>query len=178
MWASHHVLQHKLPEYNHVFFVYCLCVLFESNKPRPLCGHHTTFFNRHGVKGYHAKYFSSVHRFAGLVVRASASGAEDPAFEYHLRWDFPGSSHTSDLTGTPVATLPGAWHNRVSTGTVQLGVSILWLGEVERLVCNFSVSQHGKLSEQIRPWDTPACCWDVKQPTNKQTNSSVRWEMI
>ena len=26
-----------------------------------------------------------------------------------------------------------------------------------------------KLSVQIRPWDTLACCWDVKQPTNKQT---------
>ena len=30
--------------------------------------------------------------------------------------------------------------------------------------------QHVKLSVQIRPWDTLACCWDVKQPTNKQTN--------
>ena len=29
-----------------------------------------------------------------------------------------------------------------------------------------SVWQHVKLSEQIRPWDTLACCWDVKQPTN------------
>ena len=34
--------------------------------------------------------------------------------------------------------------------------------------------QHVKLSEQIRPWDTLACCWDVKQPTNKQTNSSLQ----
>ena len=24
------------------------------------------------------------------------------------------------------------------------------------------------MSEQIRPWDTLACCWDVKQATNKQ----------
>ena len=29
--------------------------------------------------------------------------------------------------------------------------------------------QHVQLSEQIRPWDTLACCWGVKQPTNKQT---------
>ena len=29
-----------------------------------------------------------------------------------------------------------------------------------------SVWQHVKLSSQIRPWDTLACCWDVKQPTN------------
>ena len=32
--------------------------------------------------------------------------------------------------------------------------------------------QHVKLSEQICPWDTLACCWDVMQPTNKQTLSS------
>ena len=39
---------------------------------------------------------------------------------------FPGSSHTSDLkTGTPVATLPGAWRYRVSAGTGWPSVSIL-----------------------------------------------------
>ena len=42
----------------------------------------------------------------GLVVNASASGAEDPGFESRLRQDF---FHTSDLKiGTQVATLPGA----------------------------------------------------------------------
>ena len=62
----------------------------------------------------------------GLVVKASASGAEDPAFESHLQRDFSGSSHTSDLKiGTPVATLPGAWHYRVSAGTSRPSVSIL-----------------------------------------------------
>ena len=36
------------------------------------------------------------------------------------------SSHTSDFKiGTPVATLPGAWHNGVSAGTGRPGVSIL-----------------------------------------------------
>ena len=80
---------------------------------------------------------------------------------------FSGSSHTSDLkNGTPVATLPGAWRYRVSTGTGWPGVSTLWLCDVESWICNFiSVWQHVKLSSQIRPWDTPACCWDVKQPT-------------
>ena len=29
-----------------------------------------------------------------------------------------------------------------------------------------SVWQHVQLSEQICPWDTLACCWDVKRPTN------------
>ena len=27
--------------------------------------------------------------------------------------------------------------------------------------------QHVKLSVQIRPWDTLACCWDIKQATNQ-----------
>ena len=30
------------------------------------------------------------HRLVGLVVKASASRAEDPGFEYRLRWDFFG----------------------------------------------------------------------------------------
>ena len=65
-------------------------------------------------------------RLVGLVVKASASRAEDPGFESRLRRDFSGSSHTSDLKiGTPVATLPGAWRYRVSAGTGRPGVSIL-----------------------------------------------------
>ena len=60
------------------------------------------------------------------MVKVSASGAEDLGFESHLRRDFSGSSHTSDLkVGTPVATLPGAWHYRVSAGTGRPDVSIL-----------------------------------------------------
>ena len=41
---------------------------------------------------------------------------------------FSRSSHIRDLkTGTPVATLPGAWRYRVSTGTAWPGISILWV---------------------------------------------------
>ena len=66
------------------------------------------------------------HRLAGLVVKASASGAEDPGFESRLRRDFSGSRHTSDLKiDTPVATLLGAWRYRVNAGTGRPGVSIL-----------------------------------------------------
>ena len=75
--------------------------------------------------------------------KASASRAKDPGFESRLRRDFFWSSHTSDLKiDTPVPTLPGAWHYtyRVSTGTGQPGVSILWLGEMESLICNFYLS--------------------------------------
>ena len=39
-----------------------------------------------------------------------------------------------------MATLPGAWHYRVNTGTGRPSVSILWLGEVERLISNFYLS--------------------------------------
>ena len=37
-------------------------------------------------------------RLAVLVVKASASGAEDPGFKSRLRQDFSGSSHTSDFS--------------------------------------------------------------------------------
>ena len=67
-----------------------------------------------------------INRFVGLVVKASASRAEAPGFDSHLRRDFSGSNPTSDLKiGTPVASLPGAWRYWVSTGTGWAGVSIL-----------------------------------------------------
>ena len=67
-------------------------------------------------------------RLVGLVVKASAWRAEDPRFEFRLCrvFFFQGSSHTGGLIiGTPVATLPGAWHYRVSAGTGRPVVSIL-----------------------------------------------------
>ena len=77
----------------------------------------------------------------GLVVKMSSSRVEDPGFESCLRQGFFGSSHTSDLKiGTPMATLPGAWHYRVSAWTGRPGVSILWLSEVESWICNFYLS--------------------------------------
>ena len=77
------------------------------------------------------------NRLIGQVVKASALKAEGQ----ELWRDFSESSHNSDLKiGTAVATLPGAWHYRVSAGTGWPGVSILWLGEVESLICNFYLS--------------------------------------
>ena len=84
-------------------------------------------------------HLSLKDRLVGLVVRL-------PPLEWKIpnpAYDgiFSGSSHTSDFKiGTPVATLPGAWRYRVSAGTGQPGVSILWLGEMESLVCNFYLS--------------------------------------
>ena len=62
--------------------------------------------------------------FVGLMVKVSASRAEDPRFA--CAKIFPELSHTSDLKiGTPVATLPGTWRYTVSAGTGWPGVSIL-----------------------------------------------------
>ena len=68
-----------------------------------------------------------LHRLVGLVVKASASRAEDPGVRIPPALGFfSGSSHTTDSKmGTPVATLPGAWCYRVSAGTGRPGVSIL-----------------------------------------------------
>ena len=81
------------------------------------------------------------NRHVGLVVRRPPRERKIPGSNPACAGIFSGSSHTSDLkNGTPVATLPGAWRYRVSTGTGRPGVSILWLGEVERLICNFYLS--------------------------------------
>ena len=55
-----------------------------------------------------------------------------------LRRDFSGSSHTSDLK-LAIKWLPlsGAWRYRVGAGTDWPGVSILRVGEVKSLICNF-----------------------------------------
>ena len=79
---------------------------------------------------------------------------------------------------TPAATLPGAWCFRVSAGTGWPGVSILWLDEVESLICSFYLSVAARKIEQIRPWDTLACCWDVKQPTNKITDGPFQFAAV
>ena len=81
------------------------------------------------------------------MVKASASGGEDPGFKSCLRRDISGLG----LVG-PVS---------IYCDWVRLNV---WSAT------SVSMWQHvKKLSEQIRRWDTLACCWDVKQPTNKQT---------
>ena len=60
----------------------------------------------------------SVYRLFSLVVKASAWRSAGPGFESHLRRDFSGSSHASDLKiGTPLAALPGAWCCRISAWT-------------------------------------------------------------
>ena len=65
-------------------------------------------------------------RLVGLVVRSPPRERKTPGSNPACAGNFSGSSHTSDSKiGTPVATLPGAWRYRVSTGTGRPGVSIL-----------------------------------------------------
>ena len=67
-----------------------------------------------------------IHRLVDLVVKVSASRAEDLGFESYLRRDFSASNHTGDLEiGIPVPALPGAWRYRVSAGTGRPGVCIM-----------------------------------------------------
>ena len=71
--------------------------------------------------------------------KTSASRVAYPGFDSCCRsGSFSRLSHTTDLNiGSPVATLPGAWCYRVSAGTGQPCVSILWLGEMASLICSF-----------------------------------------
>ena len=80
-------------------------------------------------------------RLVGLVERRPPREWKIPGSNPASAGIFSGSSHTSDSKiGTPGATLPGAWRYRVSSGTGRPDVSILWLGEVESLICNFYLS--------------------------------------
>ena len=121
---------------------------------------------------------TNMNCFAGLVVKVSTSRGEDPVFESRSKRDFSWSSHTSDLNiSTHVAFLPGAWRCRVRARTGRPSVSILWQGEVESLICSSFLSVAARiLSEQIRPWDTLACSWDVNQPTNNINTHERRAE--
>ena len=69
---------------------------------------------------------STYNRLVGLVIRRPPRERKVPRSNPACAGIFSGSSHTSDFKiGTPVATLPGAWRCRVSTGTGRPGVSIL-----------------------------------------------------
>ena len=86
-------------------------------------------------------HFVCNYHLIGLLVRRPPRERKIPGSNPACARIFSGSSHTCDLNiGTPVATLPGAWRYRVSAGTGRPGVSILWLGEMDSLICNFYLS--------------------------------------
>ena len=75
----------------------------------------------------------------GLLVKVSNMRTEDPGFNSCLGI-FSELSYQWLKNWHSRATLPGAWHDRVSAETGQPGVSILWLGGEESLICNFFLS--------------------------------------
>ena len=110
----------------------------------------------------------------GLVVKASASGAEDPGSDCCLhRGHISGMSHIGDWKiGSPVATLPGTWCYRISAGTGWPGVSILWLGEVESFdlqVLSPCGSMQTCLSRSVSEIDKHVAGTLSKQPIKYQT---------
>ena len=114
------------------------------------------------------------NRLVGLMVRCPP--IERKILSSNPTWAriFSGSSHTIDLKiGTPVATLPGAWRYtyRVSTGTGWPGVSILWLGEVERLICNFYLS----VAARKIVWADPSLRYtSLLLLSNQQTTTAMK----
>ena len=75
------------------------------------------------------------------MVKASPSRVADPGLI--PTGDFAGLSHTTDLkVGTTVTNLTVTQHHKVSAGTGWSSISILELGEIGSVICNFSVWQH------------------------------------
>ena len=67
--------------------------------------------------------------------------AEGTEFKSCLRRrNFSVSSYQWLIIGTPMTTLPGARRYRVSAGRGWTSFSVLWLGEVESLICTFYLS--------------------------------------
>ena len=112
-------------------------------------------------------------RLIGLVDKASASRAEIPGLNPACAEIFPGSSHTSDLKSA-LRWLPCQAPSAVGSVLGLVGpVSVYcdWVRWKVWSATSISVWQHVKLSEQIRPGDTLACCWNAKQPTNKNSST-------
>ena len=110
--------------------------------------------------------------------KASASRAEDPEFESRLCRDFFGIESYQWLKNWHSSGYPAKAPGVIGSALGLVGLVSVYCDWVRKKVwsaTSISVWQQVKLSEQIRPWDTLACCWDVKQSTNKQTNSLPDW---
>ena len=132
---------------------------------------------------WHVVWLKRDHH-VGLVVKASASRAADQRFNScFLQGDYSGLSHTSDWKiGSPVATLPGVWRYRINAGTGWPGVSILWLGEVETLFCNFhlSVVAHTIVwaDQSLRYASILLGHWATNKQQSTQSESECTWHCM
>ena len=84
--------------------------------------HHNS---RHAVVSVSLLHYLETASLA-LWLRRPPREQKIPCLKHACARIFSGSSHASDLKiGTPVTTVPGAWHYRISAGTGQPSVSIL-----------------------------------------------------
>ena len=108
-------------------------------------------------------------RLVGLVVKTSASRAEDAGFELNLRWNFF-RGRIIPVTEKLALQAPGVI--RSALGLVgPVSVYCDWVRWNVWSATSISVWQHLKLSEQIPPWDTLACRWNVKQASKQPTTN-------
>ena len=114
----------------------------------------------------------STDPLVGLVVKASTSRAEGPGFESRFRWDFFGVESHQWLKNWQWLPCKAPGAIRSVLGLVgPVSVYCDWMRWKVWSATSISLWQHIKLSEQIRPRDTLACCWDVKA-----TNSVQRFD--
>ena len=114
---------------------------------------------------HYSTSFEVTHRLVGLVVKASASWAADRGLDFSFSpWIF--------FKAVWYQWLPFQAPGVIGSALGLVGPVSVHCDWVRRKVCcavSISVWQRVKLSEQIGPWDTLACYWDVKQASNQQT---------
>ena len=67
-------------------------------------------------------------------------------------------------------------YNNTTCTIVWEGLSMRYTSMLlEHYACNQHTTPHVQLSEQIRPWDTLAYCWNIMQPTNNNTTCTTVW---
>ena len=107
--------------------------------------------------------------------KAFALRAEDSGFNSRLRRDFFRGRVIPGTQKLALQWLPCQAPGVLVSALGLVGLVSVYCDMVREKVwsaTSVSVWQHVKSSEQIRPWDTLACYWDVKQPKN---NLSPPW---
>ena len=139
---------------------------------------HTFTFNTHKSINRH----THTHCLAGLVVKASASRAEDPGFQSHLRWLFFSQVeswlknwHSSGYPARHLTLYGQRWDWLARRQYTLTG----WGRKFGLQLLSQCGSTHNCLSGSV-PEIHLHICWDVKQPTknnNIRTRASA-WEKL
>ena len=147
----------------------CLFILLHSPATSPRSLYWWDFYICDRLATMHVVTSRLRDRLVGLVVKASPSRAEDPGFESRLRRDLSGIEsyqwlqnwHSSGYPARCLALWGQCWDWLARCQYTVTG----WDGKLDLHL----LSVAARKIEQNRPWDTLACCWDVKQPTKPIT---------